>query len=115
LADTGPARTIDELPNQTPEDRPVSRLSLAPNRHDPYWDLDGANAQRHRTKQRVIRAAAWFVILVALGFTATLLPSIDPEFLLRGEGRPVMAAALFGLLGAAAILALARIRNTSQN
>jgi hypothetical protein len=93
----------------------VSRLSLAPNRHDPYWDLDGANAQRHRTKQRVVRAAAWFVILLALGFMATRLPSIDPEFLLRGEGRPVMAAALFGLLGAAAILALARIRKTSQS
>ena len=93
----------------------MSRLTLAPNRHDPYWDLDGANAQRHRIKQRVVRAVAWFVILLALAFMATRLPSIDPEFLLRGEGRPVMAAALFGLLGAAAILALARIRNTSQS
>jgi len=92
----------------------VTRLSLAPNRHDPYWDLDGANAQRHRTKQRIVRTTAWLVILVALGFMATRLPSIDPDFLLRGEGRPVMAAALFGLLGAAAILALARIRNTSK-
>jgi hypothetical protein len=92
----------------------VSRLSLAPNRHDPYWDVDGAGAQRHRTKQRFVRAAAWLVILLVLGFMATRLPSIDPEFLLRGEGRPVMAAALFGLLGSAAILALARVRNTGQ-
>ena len=93
----------------------MSRPSIAPRRHDPYWDLDGANAQRHRTRQRVVRAAAWFVILVALGFMATRMPSIDPDFLLRGEGRPVMAAALFGLLGSAAILALARIRNTSHS
>ena len=92
----------------------MSRLSLAPNRHDPYWDVDGAGAQRLRTKQRLVRAAAWLVILVVLGFMATRLPSIDPEFLLRGEGRPVMAAALFGLLGSAAILALARVRNTGQ-
>jgi hypothetical protein len=103
------------LESSPPEDRPVSRLSIAPNRHDPYWDLDGANAQRQRTKQRVVRAVAWCVILLALVFMATRLPTIDPEFLLRGEGRPVMAAALFGLLGAAAILALARVRNTSQS
>ena len=92
----------------------MSRLSAAPRRHDPYWDVDGANAQRHRTKQRLVRAVAWCVILLALAFMASRLPSIDPEFLLRGEGRPVMAAALFGLLGSAAILALGRIRNTSQ-
>jgi hypothetical protein len=93
----------------------VSRLSLAPNRHDPYWDVDGAGAQRLRTRHRLVRAAAWLVILGVLGFMATRLPSIDPEFLLRGEGRPVMAAALFGLLGSAAILALARVRNTGQS
>jgi hypothetical protein len=93
----------------------VSRPSIAPRRHDPYWDLDGANAQHLRTRQRIVRGVAWFVILLALGFMATRLPSIDPDFLLRGEGRPVMAAALFGLLGAAAILALARVRNTTQS
>ena len=93
----------------------MSRPSVAPRRHDPYWDLDGANAQRQRTKQRVVRAVAWCVILLALVFMASRLPTIDPEFLLRGEGRPVMAAALFGLLGAAAILALARVRNTGQS
>jgi hypothetical protein len=97
-----------------PEDRPVSRPSIVQRRHDPYWDLDGAGAQRLRTRQRVVRAAAWLVILLALAFVATRLPSIDPEFLLRGEGRPVMAAALFGLLGSATILALARVRHTSE-
>lgn len=93
----------------------MSRLSLAHGRHDPYWDTDGAGAQRLRVKRRVVRVAVWLVILLALAVLATRIPSVDPEFLLRGEGRPVMAAALLGLLGAATILALARIRNTGKD
>jgi hypothetical protein len=89
----------------------VSRLSLAPRRHDPYWDLDGANVHRLRTKRRVVRTTAWLVVVLALAFLATRLPSVDPEFLLRGEGRPVMAGAMLGLLGSAAILILARLHH----
>jgi cytochrome bd-type quinol oxidase subunit 2 len=87
----------------------VSRLTLAPHRHDPYWDVDGSGAQRLRAKRRLTRVAVWCVVLLVLAFAVTRLPSIDPTYLVQGEGRPVMAAALLGLLGAAAILALARI------
>ena len=93
----------------------MTRLSIAPRRHDPYWDMDGAGVHRLRTRRRVVRAAAWFLVLAALVFVVTRLPSVDADFVIRGEGRPVMAAALLGLLGSAAILALARIRQTSRD
>jgi hypothetical protein len=93
----------------------VSRLSLAPRRHDPYWDTDGAGAQRLRAKRRVVRIAVWFVVLLVLAFVVSRLPSVDPSYLVHGEGRPVMAAAMLGLLGSAAILALARIRGTRRD
>jgi hypothetical protein len=93
----------------------MSRLSVAPRHHDPYWDMDGAGVHRSRTKRRVVRMAVWFIVVVALAFLATRLPSLDANYLIRGEGRPVMAAALFGLLGSAAILALARVRRASHH
>ena len=93
----------------------MSRLSLAPRRHDPYWDTDGAGAQRLRAKRRLVRIAVWFVALLVLAVAVSNLPSIDPAYLVRGEGRPVMAAAMLGLLGSAAILALARIRGTRRD
>ena len=67
-----------------------------------------------RTKRRVVRMAVWFAVVLALAFLATRLPTLDANYLIRGEGRPVMAAALFGLLGSAAILALARVRHASH-
>ncbi|HXU84600.1 MAG TPA: hypothetical protein VN773_02235 [Verrucomicrobiae bacterium] len=93
----------------------MTRLSIASRRHDPYWDMDGAGVQRLRTKRRVIRWAVWFLVLAALVFVATHVPSFDADFVIRGEGRPVMAAALLGLLGSAAILALARVRQVSRD
>jgi hypothetical protein len=83
-------------------------------RHDPYWDLDGEGARRVRARQRVVRYAMWFLLLVALAIVLTRLPSIDPTFLLTGEGRPVLAGALMALLGSAALLALARVRHVSR-
>jgi hypothetical protein len=71
--------------------------------------MDGSGAQRLRTKRRLVRVAVWCVVLLVLAFAVTRLPAIDPAYLVQGEGRPVMAAALLGLLGSAAILALARI------
>ncbi|MEP6639404.1 MAG: hypothetical protein ABJC39_08650 [Chloroflexota bacterium] len=93
----------------------MSRLSVAQRRHDPYWDTDGAGARHVRTKQRAIRMVVWLVIVVALAIVATRLPSIDPEYLTSGSGRPILAASLFTILGAAALLALARIRHVTRN
>ena len=92
----------------------MARMSIAPRRHDPYWDLDGADARHQRTKQRIVKLAAWFVIVVVLAFAATRLPAIDPEYLFFGAGRPILAGALMTLLASAALLALARIRYVSR-
>ncbi len=87
----------------------MSRLPAAPRRHDPYWDMDGAGARRVRTQRRVVRLGIWFLVVVALAVVASQLPAVDPEYLLHGDGRPVMAGALLTLLGSAALLALARM------
>ena len=92
----------------------MSRLSLAP-RHDPYWDMDGQGARRDRTKRRVLRYVTWMLMLAVAALAGLQLSTIDPDYLLRGDGRPVMAAGLLGLLGAAAILALARIRHAAHD
>ena len=87
----------------------MSRLTVAPRRHDPYWDMDGTGARRVRTQRRVVRLGIWFLVVVALAVVASQLPAVDPEYLLHGAGRPIMAGALLTLLGAAALLALARM------
>ena len=94
LAIQAPARHDRRAPPHPPEDRPVTRLSNVPRRHDPYWDLDGTGARHQRTKQRVVKLAAWLVVVLILGFAATRLPAIDPEYLLHGAGRPILAGAL---------------------
>jgi hypothetical protein len=93
----------------------MPRLSIAPRRHDPFWDLDGAGARRQRTQRRLTRYVVWLVVLAALAVVLTRLPAIDPEFLVQGGGRPILAGALLTLLGAAALLALARVRHVSRS
>jgi hypothetical protein len=93
----------------------VSRLSLALNRHDPYWDMDGAGARRQRLQRRAVRLAIWALILTALAVAATRLPAIDPEFLIHGEGRPILAGSLLTILAAAAHHAHARIRHVRHS
>jgi hypothetical protein len=77
--------------------------------------MDGAGARRQRAKRRIVRFVTWILALAVVAVASLHLPSIDPEYLVRGEGRPVMAAALLGLLGSAAILALARIRHSAHD
>ena len=93
----------------------MSRLSLAPRRHDPYWDTDGVGARHARTRHRLIRMAIWLAIVAILALVATRLPAVDPDYLIRGAGRPILAGALLTVLGAAALLALARIRHVSRH
>ena len=93
----------------------MSRLSAALRHRDPYWDMDGAGARRQRLQRRFVRFLTWALILVILAFGTTRLPAIDPEFLVRGDGRPILAGALGAILGSAALLALARIRNVSRS
>lgn len=92
----------------------MPHLSLA-RRHDPYWDMDGKGARLQRTKQRLVRLAAWVAVVAVLAFVATRLPSVDPEFLFRGSGRPILGGALLTILGSAALLALARVRHVNRS
>jgi hypothetical protein len=93
----------------------MSRLSPTLRRHDPYWDMDGAGARQERTRQRLVRLTAWVAVVAVLAIVVTRLPTIDPAFLLRGEGRPLLAGALMTILGSAALLALARVRHLSRS
>jgi hypothetical protein len=90
-------------------------LSIAPRHHDPYWDMDGAGAQRMRANRRVVRYGAWLGALLVLAVVLTQLPAIDPEYLIHGGGRPILAASVMTLLGAAVLLALARVRYVSRH
>lgn len=93
----------------------MSRLSLAPRHHDPYWDMDGKGARRLRTKRRFIHAIVWFLVVLALAFVSTRLPTVDPDYLIAGGGRPILAGALLAMLGAAALLALSRVRHVGRD
>jgi hypothetical protein len=95
-------------------------LSAAPP-HDPFWGLDGKNAQHARLRRRVTRFVtlailAILAILAALlvALFATRLPTVDPQYLLTGEGRPILAAAILTILGSTMLLGLARLRHPAQ-
>jgi hypothetical protein len=93
----------------------VTRLSRAPNRHDPYWDLDGAGARRARDQRKSIKRGAMLVAIVLVAFLVTRLPAIDPTVLMSPEGKPLLAGALLSLLGVSVLLALARMRYVSRH
>jgi hypothetical protein len=77
--------------------------------------MDGQGARRQRMKRRLVRSVTWVLILAVVAVASLHLPTIDPEYLVHGDGRPFMAGALLGLLGAATLLALARIRHTTHD
>jgi hypothetical protein len=77
--------------------------------------MDGAGARRLRAQRRITRYAIWVAIVGVLAIAISQLPSMDPAYLLQGAGRPILAGALLTMLGAAALLALARVRRTSTN
>lgn len=88
----------------------MPRLSRSLRGHDPFWDLDGEGARRVRTQRRFVRIGTWLIVALIAALIATRLPAVDTEFLIRGEGRPLLAGALMSLLGAFVLLALVRIR-----
>jgi len=88
----------------------VTRSSRAPNRHDPYWDLDGAGVRRTREQRRHVRGAAMLAAIVLVLLLVSRLPAIDPTVLTTPEGKPLLAGALLCLLATSVLLAIARIR-----
>ena len=91
----------------------MSRLPLA-RHHDPYWDMDGKGARRQRMKRSLVRFVTWLLILAVVAVASLNFPSIDPEYVLHGDGRILMAGALLTLLAAAALLALVRVRRIAH-
>ena len=89
----------------------MPRLSLASNRHDPFWDMDGAGARRVRTQRKFARYATWLIALLVVVVVATQLPTFDAEFLISGAGRPILGGAILALLAASVLLALGKMRH----
>ena len=92
----------------------MNRLSLA-HRRDPNWDLDGRAARRSRSQRRLVGWGVRLLVLLALAVLATRLPTVDASFLTTPEGKPFLAVALFSLLAAFALLAVARIRSADPS
>jgi hypothetical protein len=93
----------------------MAPLSLASGRHDPFWDMDGKSARRSRLRRRIVRFAMLAIVVLAVIAIATRLPTVDPSFLLTGSGRPILAAAIFTLLGATILLGLSKLRHPAPH
>jgi drug/metabolite transporter superfamily protein YnfA len=93
----------------------VTRLSHAPQRHDPYWDLDGSSVRKARVQRRAIRRILTLLGIVLIVIVVSHLPAVDPSVLTSPEGRPLLAGALLCLLGVSVMLALARMRYVSRH
>jgi hypothetical protein len=68
-----------------------------------------------RLRRRFVRGAVALIAILVLGLVVTQLPTIDPQFLLSGDGRPVLAGALLALLASMILLAVARMRHTATH
>jgi hypothetical protein len=79
-------------------------------RRDPFWD-DGRGARRARIRRRVIKSLVAVIAIILIAVVATRLPAIDTEFLINGEGRPIMAGAILTLLASTVLVGLSRMRS----
>ncbi|HEY7132667.1 MAG TPA: hypothetical protein VH440_10470 [Candidatus Limnocylindrales bacterium] len=82
--------------------------------HDPFWDLDGKGAKRSRLQRRFVRTAVLLIGLLVAGVLVTKLPTVDPQYLVAGDGRPVLAGAILALLGSAILIGLSRVRGAAD-
>ena len=92
----------------------MPQLSLA-GHHDPFWDMDGKGARRSRTRRRFVRAAVALIAVLVLALLVTKLPTMDPQYLVSGDGRPILAGALLALLAAMVLIAVARMRHVDDH
>jgi len=91
----------------------MPQLTRSPD-HDPFWDMDGKGARRSRLRRRFVRSAVLVIAVLAVGVLITRLPTVDPQYLISGDGRPIMAGALLALLGSSILIALAWMRKTAD-
>jgi hypothetical protein len=89
-------------------------LSAASTRRDPFWGVDGKCASRSRLRRRITRYVMLAIGVVLVAVLATRLPAVDPQFLISGEGRPILAGAIFALLGSTILLGLAKLRGPAN-
>jgi hypothetical protein len=83
--------------------------------HDPFWDLDGKGAKRSRVRRRFVRTAVLVIGLLFVGVLVTKLPTVDPQYLVAGDGRPVLAGAVLALLASAILIGLSRMRDAADH
>lgn len=88
----------------------MSRLPFTSSRHDPFWGMDGKGARNARTQRRLVWYAGLVVAVAIAALIATRLPSVDPQFVMVGGGRPILAGAIFALLGASVLIGAAWMR-----
>jgi hypothetical protein len=86
-----------------------------PNDHDPFWDLDGKGARRSRLRRRFVRSAVALIAVLVLGLVITRVPTIDPQYLISGDGRPVLAGVVLTLLASMILIAVARMRGAASH
>lgn len=110
-------RVIEVAPGMADDDVPQKphRRSDTVTRHDPYWGVDGKSASRSRHQRQFFRWGVRLVAILAIAVIVTRLPAVDPSILATPEGRPILGAAIFSLLAASMLLALARIRSAGRH
>jgi heme/copper-type cytochrome/quinol oxidase subunit 3 len=93
----------------------MQRPSRSANRHDPFWDLDGAAARRSRTQRRFLRVGLVVFAVLFIAVVVARLPTFDPQLVTtNGSLRPVLAVALVLLLMSCVLVAAARLRTTAE-
>ena len=92
----------------------MPRLTRSSNRHDPFWDMDGAGARRVRTQRTFARSATWLIAILVIAVVATRLTTVDVAFLISGAGRPILGGAILALLAASVLLALGKMRTSNH-
>jgi hypothetical protein len=92
----------------------MQRPSLAPRRHDPFWDLDGSAARRSRTQRRFLRFGMVILSAMLLGVLVARLPTFDPALIIgNGTLKPFLAIVLLALLASCILAAAARMTTSS--
>jgi hypothetical protein len=92
----------------------VARLPHLSNDHDPFWDMDGKQARHSRLRRRVVRRALLILVVLIAVAIAARLPAVDATEVITGYGRPILAGAIFAVLGVSVLLGLLRIRIASH-
>ena len=75
-------------------------------RRDPFWDVQGQNARRTRTRQRIVATMVVALSATILVLILDRLFTVDAGQILVGPGRPLVFSALVAdVLACALILA----------